>query len=103
MASYRITLDIAELRPGGDPAAVLPTARDACRAVAQLEAADVAVVSGQARLVIRFAADDDETAGRVGATVAAAADRVARVARRALTRRIGGRWVAAPDRAGGRQ
>lgn len=96
MPSYRVTLDIAELRPGASPAAVLPTARDACRAVAQVEAADVAVTGGRARVVVRFAVTDDSNAQRVGATTSAAADRVARVTRWVVTRRASSRWIRLP-------
>jgi predicted outer membrane protein len=96
MPSYRVTLDIAELRPGASPAAVLPTARDACRAVAQVEAADVAVTGGRARIVVRFAVTDDSDAQRVGAKASAAADRVARVTRWAVTRRASSHWIPLP-------
>ncbi len=92
MPSYRVTLAVGALRPGVAPAAVLPGAADAAREVAIVEASDVQVVSGQARIVVRFTADDGEIAAQVGAHVASRTAQLAAVTGWRLTEQVGGRW-----------
>lgn len=76
----------------GSPDAVLPAAREAASAVAVLEASDVQVVGGEARIVVRFTADDRETAAQVAGHVAAVTSGVAEVTAWRLTQRVGARW-----------
>lgn len=76
----------------GSPDAVLPTARAAASAVAVLEASDVQVVRGEARIVVRFTADDREAAEQVAAHVAAVTSTAADVTGWRLTERVGARW-----------
>lgn len=96
MASFRVTLTIGILHPGVDPAAVLPGIADAVREVSTVEAADLSVARGEARVVIRFTADDTpehEAAMLCAATALTAARALAQVTRETLTRRDGGDWV----------
>jgi len=76
----------------GAPDAVLPAARAATLELAVLEASDLQVVRGEARIVVRFTADDREVAGQVAAHVAAATSLAAAVTAWRLTERVGGRW-----------
>lgn len=76
----------------GSPDAVLPAARAAASEVAVLEASDVQVVRGEARIVVRFTADDRETADQVAAHVAAVTSTAADVTGWRLTERVGARW-----------
>lgn len=96
MSSYRITLGVGRLTPGVAPDAVLPAAADAAAEVTTVEARDVAVVKGEARITIRFTGDDDHAAARVADAVAGTTSRLAEVTRAALTRRDGGRWTRLP-------
>jgi len=90
--SYRVTLAVGALAAGVAPAAVLPGATAAARDVAVVEASDVQVVSGQARIVVRFTADDAEVAAQVARHVASRTDALARVSSWRLTERVGARW-----------
>ncbi|WP_150307819.1 hypothetical protein [Planctomonas psychrotolerans] len=92
MPSYRITMTIGALRPGIDPAAVLPAASAAAAELATVEASAVDVVAGAARVTVRFTEDDAEVAAQVGGHVAATVARLADVPHWALTERVGGRW-----------
>ena len=56
--SYRVTATIGALRPGTNPESVLPTAADAGRERTTVEAWDLAIVRGEARITIRFVAED---------------------------------------------
>ncbi|CAN5183443.1 hypothetical protein BH11ACT5_BH11ACT5_01250 [soil metagenome] len=82
---------IGALRGAAD--AVLPTARAATLELAVLEASDLQVVRGEARIVVRFTADDRELADQVAAHVAAAASKAAAVTAWRVTERVGERWV----------
>jgi hypothetical protein len=92
MPSYRVTLAVGALAPGAAPDRVLPTAKDAAAELAIVEAADIQVVSGQARVVVRFTEDDAEVAEQIARHVAWATSKVAAVASWRLTERVGGRW-----------
>ncbi|WP_425955762.1 hypothetical protein [Xylanimonas sp. McL0601] len=92
MPSYRVSLAVGALQPGSDPAAVLPAAADAARALATVEAWDVGVVRGQARITVRFTADADDDAHRVADAVHDAVDRLADTWGLQVTRRWGNRW-----------
>ena len=81
---------IGALRGAAD--AVLPAARAATVELAVLEASDLQVVRGEARIVVRFTADDREVADQVAAHVSAATSRAAAVTAWRVTERVGGRW-----------
>lgn len=92
MTSYRAVLVVGLLRPGADPADVLPAAAEAARAVTKVEARDLAVVAGEARVVVRYLASDDASARRIGDRVHARVRGLAEVDRLAVDRRDGPRW-----------
>jgi hypothetical protein len=98
--SYRITVTVGVLRPGVDPEAVLPAAASAARSLATVEAWDVAVVRGQARITVRFTVDDDAVASDVAAEVVGAVSGLAAATAPALTRRYGARWYPVGARTG---
>jgi len=85
-------MTIGALRAGVAPPAVAPTAADAAAQLTTVEASDVTVVAGSARLTVRFTAEDAELARQIGEHVAAATDAVAQVAEWKLTERVGARW-----------
>jgi hypothetical protein len=91
--SYRITMSVGSLRPGVDPAGVLPAAADEAARVATLEANDLQVVRGEARLTVRFTAEDDVAAERIAAAVRTRTAQLVDVPRASITRRDGGRWT----------
>ncbi|WP_307501170.1 hypothetical protein [Clavibacter sp. B3I6] len=93
MPSYRITLTVGALLPGVDPARVLPAAADEAARVATLEANDLQVVRGEARLTVRFTAEDDVSAERIAAAVRARTTQLVDVPRASITRRDGGSWT----------
>jgi len=90
--SYRITASVGLLRPGTSAPDVLPEAVAAARALATVEAFDVGVVRGQARVTVRFEADHDTAARRVGRAVLERLDDLAEIADGQLVRRYGNRW-----------
>lgn len=92
MPSYRVTAVIGLLRRGVRPETVLPAAVAAGRELATVEASDVSVVAGRARITVRFMADDDPSAGRVADHVCATTGALADLGEVTLTRRYGGRW-----------
>ncbi|MFD6137488.1 hypothetical protein [Isoptericola sp. NPDC056618] len=92
MPSYRVSLAVGLLQPGVDPADVLPAAADAARELVTVEAYDVGVVRGRARITVRFTADDDAAAHRVADAVHDRVDALADTFGGTLTRRWGGRW-----------
>lgn len=92
MPSYRVTLAVGLLRPGADPEAVLPTAAAAARALTTVEAYDVGVVRGEARVTVRFLADTDAAAHTVADAVEAGVRALAATSGGRLTRRWGARW-----------
>lgn len=85
-------MTIGALRPGVAPASVAPAASDAAAQLTTVEASDVAVVAGAARLTVRFTADDAELARQISEHVAATTDAVAQVTGWKLTERVGARW-----------
>ena len=89
MPSYRVTAAIGLLQPGVAAPDVLPQAVAVAEAMTTVEAHDVAVVRGQARITVRFQADDDQTARRVGWAVLARLDELADISGRSVTRRFG--------------
>ncbi|WP_344248797.1 hypothetical protein [Isoptericola hypogeus] len=95
MPSYRVSLAVGLLQPGVDPADVLPAAADAARELTTVEAYDVGVVRGRARITVRFDAPDDAAAHRVADAVQERVDALADTFGGQLTRRWGNRWHAA--------
>jgi hypothetical protein len=91
--SYRITMTVGRLRPGVDPAEVLPKAAAEAARVATLEANDLQVVRGEPRLTVRFTAEDDPAAERIAADVRTRTTQLVDVARASITRRDGGSWT----------
>lgn len=90
--SYRVTAHVGLLRPGTDAPAVLPAAVEAARALATVEAHDVGVVRGRARVTVRFEAPGDGEARRVGWAVLERLDELAEISDGRLVRRYGNRW-----------
>lgn len=97
MPSYRAVMTVGRLAPGTDPAAVLPRAVAAAREVVEVEAWDVAVVRGEARATVRFAADDDPLALGVARRVRAHVQPLADVLALRVSRRYGNRWYDVRD------
>ncbi|MFS4506279.1 hypothetical protein ACMA46_08580 [Clavibacter sp. Sh2141] len=93
MPSYRITMTVGALRPGTEPAAVLPAAAAEAARVATLEANDIQVIRGEPRLTVRFTAEDDPAAERIAAAVRARTAELVDVPRASITRRDGGAWT----------
>ncbi|MGN0110474.1 MAG: hypothetical protein ACI38P_02380, partial [Cellulosimicrobium funkei] len=89
MPSYRVTLAVGLLHPGADPEAVLPAAAAAARALTTVEAYDVGVVRGEARVTVRFLADTDASAHGVADAVEAGVRAHAATSGGRLTRRWG--------------
>lgn len=92
MPSYRATLTLGALRPGTRPDAVLPAAMAAARTLTTVEAGDVQVVAGHARVVVRFTADDPEVAAQIGRHVASVAESTVEVLAWGVTERVKGAW-----------
>lgn len=100
MPSYRVTLGVGTLRGRAAPEDVLPAAVDAARERATVEAWDLGVVRGRARITVRFTVDDDPAAVAAGAAVTRTVAELATVDQPQVTRRWGNRWY--PLRADGR-
>ena len=88
-----MTMTMGALRAGVTPASVLPTAKAAAADLTMVEAADIAVVAGSARIVVRFESDDAELATQIAEHVVAATQAAVEVPRFGVTQRVGGRWV----------
>jgi len=91
--SYRVVLTIGALRPSVAPQRILPIAADAARELTIVEASDLAVVAGEARITVRFEAEDAELALQIGEHVVAVTGGSAEVLRAIVTERVGGAWV----------
>lgn len=96
MPTYRITLAVGRLARGVAPETVLPAAADAARARVTVEASDLAVVRGEARVTVRYTADDDGQAVDVARRVRAIVSGLANVSSPVLSRRYGSRWHRVP-------
>jgi hypothetical protein len=98
MPSFRVTVTIGALLPGVEPESVLPFAAAAAARGAVVEATDLAVVRGAARVVVRYTADDVGAGWLVGSDVVRRLATIAEPAAWAVTVRDRGRWhaVAAP-------
>ncbi|KFF60830.1 hypothetical protein JF66_01595 [Cryobacterium sp. MLB-32] len=93
MPSYRITLTVGDLRDGVTPDSVVPTAARAAAEMATVEASELAVVSGEARVIVRFSAENPAEALRVGLHVRQATADVARLLGAQVTERVRSRWL----------
>ena len=85
-------MTIGALAAGTDPASVVPTAAAAVRELTTVEASDVAVVSGSARVTVRFTAEDD-SAQHIARCAIEGTRKIAEVVTWRVTRRDGARWV----------
>lgn len=85
-------MTIGALRAGVAPDSVLPAAAHAAGELTTVEASDLTVVSGSARIIVRFTADDPEAALRIGRHVLAATQTVAEPLASMVTERVKGRW-----------
>lgn len=92
MPSYRVRMAVGLLRPGAEPATVLPTAVDAARELTAVEHGQVDVVRGVPRLTVRFEAPDDLQAAAVGQAVVDRVEALVEVDVSRVTRRYGARW-----------
>ncbi|MEE6296997.1 hypothetical protein [Georgenia wangjunii] len=93
MPSYRVRIGVGMLRPGVDPESVLPCGADAAAALTTVEARDVELRGGRARILVRFTAADDADAHLTARAVHAAVDALAQVGLPELTCRYGNRWI----------
>jgi hypothetical protein len=80
------------LRPGVAPTTVQPAAADAAAELTVVEATSIDVVRGEARLTVRFMADDVPAALHIAEHTVAAVRALAEVGSWRLTERVGGRW-----------
>jgi len=92
MPSYRVTLAMGAVRAGIDPSAILPGAASAARELTTVESSDIAVVAGQARIIVRYMAEDADVALQLGEHVARSVQQFATVAAYTVTERVGSRW-----------
>ena len=92
MPSYRVRANVGLLRPGTAAPELLPDAVAFARTHVTVEASDVQVVRGRARVTVRFQADDDASARQAGWAVLHRLDELAEIDGRHLTRRFGARW-----------
>lgn len=72
---------------------MLPAASDAAASLTTVEASDISVVAGEARIVVRFTGDDTEIAAQIGDFVATRVNALAQVTSAIVTRRVKGRWL----------
>ncbi|MFO7689026.1 MAG: hypothetical protein R6W83_00465 [Cryobacterium sp.] len=93
MPSYRIIIAVGALRAGVSPASVLPAAAAAAAELTTVEATDLTLVDGSARLSVRFSADSAELARQIGAHVLAVTDTLATPKASLVTERVQNRWV----------
>jgi hypothetical protein len=94
MPDFRVTMIIGALKPGVAPTAMLPAAKAAAAELTMVEASDLAIVSGEARITIRFESDDDELAAQIAEHVVSVTSGLAEVIGYRAARRVGPRWVA---------
>ncbi|WP_285116048.1 hypothetical protein [Leifsonia sp. fls2-241-R2A-40a] len=92
MPSFRVIVAVGRLKPGVDPQTVEPAAAAAARELTVVEASTIDVVSGEARITVRFTADSPRTALRVAEHTVARIRTLAETGAWRLTERVGGRW-----------
>jgi hypothetical protein len=83
---------MGNLRPGVDPADVLPAAAAAGTTLTTVEASQVAVTRGEARVTIRFTGEDDELALQIARHIVSVTDVSARVTAWRMTKLTHGEW-----------
>jgi len=93
MPSYRVTMSIESLHPGTLPASVVPRAAAAAAEFTTVEASDLSIVAGAARVTVRFEADDAASALQIGGHVVADLRLVAELRASLVTERVKGTWV----------
>lgn len=93
MPSYRVTMSIESLHPGILPASVVPRAAAKAAELTTVEASDLSIVAGAARVTVRFTADDAASALQIGADVVADLRVVAELRASLVTERVKGTWV----------
>jgi hypothetical protein len=93
MPSYRVTISIGALQPGVRPHAVLPAAAAAAAEQTIVEAADLAVVAGTARVTVRFTADAGDAALAIGDHVVQQTRFLVEPVSWLVTERVQGRWL----------
>ena len=88
-------MTIGALVAGTAPQSVLPAAVAAVRQLTTVEASDVAVVNGSARVTVRFSAED-ESVQRIANQAIESTRKIAEVLTWGVTRRNGARWTRVP-------
>lgn len=102
MPSYRVALQVTDVRPGHHPAAVVEAAAAAAREVAHLDKPDLVMEDRLPWVVIRFSieptgrTEEDVRARRVAVHVERAVGRVAGIDRVRVSRRVRGEWLIVP-------
>ena len=102
MPSYRVAIQVIDVRPGHRPSAVIEAAAEAVRRVAHLDKPDLVMEDRQPWVVVRFSidptgrAEEDVRAWRVAGHVEQAVDRVAIFDRVRVSRRVRGEWLIVP-------
>ena len=92
MPSFRVIAAVGLLRPAVAPTTIQPAVADAAADLAVVEATSIDVVRGEARLTVRFTADDVSDALRIAEHTVTALRTLAEVSSWRLTERVGGRW-----------
>jgi hypothetical protein len=90
--SYRVRMVPGLVRPGVDPADVLPAAQAAAAELTAVEAGQIDIVRGTPRVTVRFEAADDVAASGIGRAVVARVEELVDVEVSRVTRRWGARW-----------
>jgi hypothetical protein len=93
MPSFRVIMTMGSLRPGVAPDRVQAIASEAAAQLTTVEASSVNVVRGQARLTVRFEAEDDELAEQIAGHVVGATDSAAEVLEFTVTVQRHGGWL----------
>lgn len=99
MPSYRVALQVTEVRAGHRPGEVLTTAAAATGRLAHLDKPDLVMEDGLPWVVVRFSidptgrAEEDDRAGSIADEVARAVGAVAEVQRTRVSRRVRGEWL----------
>lgn len=92
MPSFRVTMTIGRLLPSVAPDRVLPAAAAETALHTVVEASTVAVVSGSARITVRFTAQELPDARSIAEKTVAATRELAEVHSWMLTEGVKGRW-----------
>lgn len=99
MPSYRVQIEVLDVRAGHRPPEVMDQAVAAVGENFHVDDRQIDVIAGTARVTVRFtvpdSSDEEEAGLALMATTAAleAVDRVALVGRHWTLRRQGGRWL----------